>query len=371
MTLKLFLPIVQFCLLLLACTNQPKEVPAKDSGLIIVTKAQFESEKMEFGTPSVTAFSELVHFTGTIVPSTNGWAQISLPIPGIISKIHCQPGQMVSKDAILFEVTGNELTDMQREFAESAAALFRLKSEYERVKELTKENIGSKKDYIMAESSYLTERARYNSFRLKLGNVGLDVVKIEGDAFYSFYAIQSPINGFVTKINVNIGQYADSQHNAAEIIDPRSFLLKLSVFEKEIGKVKPDQIALFSLAGAHEVTYRAKMISAGKSIHNDSKSIDCYANIEHLMDYNFVSNQFVEGDIIVSTDSVLAVPESAVVKMAGKSYVMQFEKEVDQQFYFNKIEVMTGRTGNDFTELIENLPAGKILVKGTYNLKVE
>ena len=368
---KFILPILIFCALLPGCTNQPKEAPVDDSGLILVTKAQFESEKMELGMPVVTAFSELVHFTGTIIPATNGWAQISLPIPGIISRIHCKPGQIVNKGSLLFEVTGNELIDMQRAFAESAASLVRLKSEYERVKELTNEKIGTRKEFILAESSFLTERAKYNSLKLKLENVGLDVAKIEGEAFYSSYFVKSPMNGCVTKINAIVGQYTESQLNTAEIIDTQSLVLRLAVFEKDINKVKPDQIAEFYVAGDRQAIYRSKLISAGKSIHSESKSIDCFANIENLKDYNFVSNQFAEGDIIVSTDSVLAVPETAVITTAGKSYVVFLEKEEGAQRYFKKREISIGRTSNHFTEIKDQLPDGKLLVKGTYNIQVE
>jgi len=371
MTTKLALPFVLLFSLLLSCINPPKEVPVDEPGRVVVTKAQFESEKMELGIPSLTAFSELVHFTGTIIPSPNGWAQISLPIPGIVSRIHCKPGQIVSKGSLLVEVTGNELIDMQRDFAESAAALVRLKSEYDRMKELAKEKIGSRKELILAESSYLSERAKYNSLKIKLENVGLDVIKIEGDIFYSTYSLLSPIQGCVTKINATMGQYTESLQNIAEIIDTRSLILKLAVFEKEIGKVKQDQIALFSLAGDRHVTYRSIISTAGKTIHNESKSIDCYATIENLEKYNFVSNQFAEGDIIVSTDSVLAVPESAIVNSAGRSFVLKLVKEEGVQFSFDKIEVATGRTSNSMVELKEKIPAGRLLLKGVYNIQLD
>jgi cobalt-zinc-cadmium efflux system membrane fusion protein len=369
MTSKLVLPLLS--ILFLACTNPPKEVPVEDSALVRITKPQFDSEKMELGVPSPTAFFELVHFTGTIIPAPNGWAQISLPIPGIISKIHCRPGQMVRAGDPLFEVGGNELIDMQRDFAESAAALSRLRSEYERMKELTNEKIGSRKEYILAESSYQTEKAKYNSLKIKLENIGLDVIRIEGDVFYSSYSLRSPIHGSVTKINATIGQYTESQQNIAEIIDTRSLILKLSVFEKEIGKVKQDQIAEFSLAGDQDVTYRSKLISAGKTIHNESKSIDCYASIENLQAYSFVSNQFAEGDIIVSSDSVLAVPESAIVNSANRSFVLMLKNEEGSQYSFDKVEVVKGRTSNNMVELKGKMPVGRLLLKGAYNIHLD
>ena len=138
-----------FSVILFSCKNKPTETVEPESGFIEITKAQFESEKMEFGEPTISPFSELVHFNGTIIPSVNGRAQISLPTQGVITRIHCKPGQLIAKGAVLFEVSGNEFIDMQKDFAESAALLQRLKSDYERQKELNAENIGTKKEFIL------------------------------------------------------------------------------------------------------------------------------------------------------------------------------------------------------------------------------
>jgi cobalt-zinc-cadmium efflux system membrane fusion protein len=312
-----------------------------------------------------------VHFTGTIVPSVNGLAQISLPLPGVISRIFCKPGQIVDKGALLIEVTGNELIDLQRAYVESAAILIRLKSEYERVKALSGENIGSKKEYILAESACLTEQAKFNALKIKLKNIGLDVERIQGEAFYPSYSVKSPIRGCVTNIHVNIGQYAESERSIAEVIDVQSFQLKLSVFEKDISKVTENQIVEFYLPANRNEKYRSKLISAGKTIQPDSKSVDCYADIESGTDHKFVSYQFVEGDVFVANDTVVAVPETAILSSANKSFVLILEREAGDSYYFRKTEVVTGRTGNDLVELTGPPPTGKLLVKGIYNIQAE
>ena len=195
--------------------------------------------------------------------------------------------------------------------------------------------------------------------------------KIEGEAFYSSYVLKSPINGCVTNISANIGQHTESLQNTIEIIDPLSFQLKLSVFEKDISNVKEDQIVEFYLAGNRNEKFRSKIISAGKTIHPDSKSVDCYANIENGTNQSFVSYQFVEGDILVANDTVLALPETAILNSANKQYVLILEKEAGDLYYFKKTEVNTKRTSNELVELTSVLPVGRLLVKGIYNIQAE
>jgi len=354
-----------------SCKNKSTEVTEPESGLIEITKAQFEAENMEFGEPLLSPFNDLVHFTGTVIPSVNGRAQISLPAQGIITRINCKPGQFVVKGAILFEVSGNEFIDMQKDFAESLALYQRLKSEYERQKELNDENIGTKKELILAESLYNGEKAKLNALKIKLEKLGLNISKIEQGTFYASYSVTAPIKGFITSVAATIGQYIEPQQSIAEIIDNDSFQLMLSVFEKDINKVKAGQEIEFYLSGNKNEKYPAKLISAGKTINNNTKSIDCFAEIQNSKNLQLVSNQFIEGQIIVASDSVLSIPESAVLKSENESYVLSFEKESDELFYFSKLKVTTGRKNNGLVEITGMPETKKILVEGAYNIQIE
>ncbi len=363
--------IFALSVILVSCNNKTEQTTVSDSGFIEISKAQFESEKMVIGEPALYPFTEEVYFTGNIVPSVNGQAQISLPLPGIIDKIHCKPGQIMSKGSIMFEVSGNEFIDRQKDFAESSAIVTRLESDYLRAKELHKDNIATQKDFTYAESNYYAENAKYKTLKIKLESMGLDVSKIEKGVFYSSYSVKSPINGFVSSVNATIGQYVEPQHNIAEIIDSKSFQLRLSVFEENINKIKTGQTVAFYLNGNKSEKHHAVINSVGKTIISDSKSIECFAVIDNHISINLVNNQFVEGEIYTAIDSVLSVPETAIVNSENDSYLIMYEKEVNSIYYFKKIKVNTGRKANKYIELTEQIPSGKLLVNGIYNIQIE
>ena len=354
-----------------SCKNKQEESSNTDTGLIEITKAQFNSEKMEFGMPKLHPFNELVPFTGNIVPSVKGLAQISLPLSGLINKIYCKPSQKVSKGTLLFEISGNEFIDIQKDFAESSAILKRLKSEFELVKELHSENIGTYKEFVLAESVYHAEQAKYNALKIKLENMGLDVSLVEKGEFLPTFSIKSPINGYVSSIDVTIGQFIDPQQKIAEIIDTRDYQLKLSVFENEINKVKVGQIVYYFINGNESERHPAKIKSVGKSFVKNTKSIDCYAEIENLNKINIVSNQYAEGEIITTVDSVFSLPQSAIIKSENESYVLMLEKEDETSYYLNKVLITTGRMNNNLVELIAPLLSGKIIISGIYNIQIE
>jgi cobalt-zinc-cadmium efflux system membrane fusion protein len=356
---------------LLSCKNETGQTIDNDSGFIEISKAQFESEKMVIGEPVLYPFTDEVYFTGNIIPSVDGQAQISLALPGIIDKIYCNPGQIISKGSVMFEVSGNEFIDMQNDFAESSAIVSRLESDYLRTKELYKENISTQKDFTYAESNFYAENAKHKALKIKLESMGLDVSKIEMGTFYASYSIKSPINGFVSSINATIGQYVEPQQKIAEIIDDKSFQLRLSVFEKNINNIKTGQTIAFYLNGNKSMKYKATINAVGKTIMPESRSIECFAVIDKLKNINMVSNQFVEGSVYTAVDSVLSVPETAIIYSENDAYLLMYEKEVNSNYYFKKIKVNIGRKVNNYIELTEQLPSSKILVNGIYNIQID
>jgi len=115
MEIKIFIILV-FGFLVISCNDNANQIAENNSDLIEITKEQFESEKMQISEAELKPFVNKIHFTGKIIPSVDGVAHISLPLSGIIEKIHCKPSQMVNKGSVLFEISGHWFIDLQRDF---------------------------------------------------------------------------------------------------------------------------------------------------------------------------------------------------------------------------------------------------------------
>lgn len=361
------LVIISSSLLLGSCKSSPNQDEIIDE-LIEITKTQFISENMAFGEPTLKTFSETLMITGNIVPKANGKAQISLPLVGLVDKIYCAQGQKVNKGQLLFDISGPALIELQKEFAESAAILIRLKSEYDRVNELYKENVGTQKDLVLAESSYKAEKAGYTALLLKLERIGLNVKRIEEGFFYNSFQVKSPMSGYVVSLNATIGQYIEQQAILAEVVDTEQFQFKFNVFEKDINKLKSGQLIRFNTIADGNTEYNATINTIGRAINNETKSIDCFAEIESKLLQSNVSNQFCEGEIIVNSFQAMSVPTEAIISSEEGSYILNLIKETDESYFFDKVFVIPGFNNKENVEL-KDLPAlNKIIVKGTYNI---
>lgn len=367
--LKHFLYFATATFFIFACGNKSQESAEQASNLVEITNQQFITDSMQLGKVETRVFESTVKCNGAIVPLPDGMAKVNAPFRGVVKKIYCYNGQFLEKNQPLLEIAGNEIIDIQNEFAEASANYKRLKSEYERIKSLYNEKVTSEKDFIFAETEFKTAMAKYNGLKLKMEAIGFSVSKIENGEFYSSYSIKSSIGGYISKLKTNIGSYIDTQTELFEIINPEMFQIKLSVFAKDIIGLKKGQSVRFKSANTNNV-HLATISSIGVGIDNETKSIECYAILKDKKQTNPIANEFVEAEIITNTYSVPALPFSAIIKNENGNFILMLNKQEEGKYLFNKMEVKIGRQHNGYTEIIQPKIDGSILTNGIYNISL-
>lgn len=362
---------VAVLIILASCGNkkQAEEPEQTSDSLIIVTKTQFETEKMALGTVSMIPFNQMVKCNGKIVAKSTGTAKISTPVAGIVQKIYCSNGQLVGRGQVLFELSGNNLIEIQRDFTETSSMLKKAKSEFDRMKALYSEKVGTEKEYILAESEYKAVNARYAALKLKIEAIGLDVAKIEDGQFFNSFKILAPISGQISQINLSIGQFADPQNYHAEIIDSKQMQLQLAVFEKEVGMLQPGLAVQFNLL-SDTLQMSGTLQSVGNMVDNQTKTVACYASLA-ATEKPLVNNAFTEASIIIGTDTLNAVPSEAIMKTEDEFFVLKLASQDADNYYFEKIKVEPGLTNRMYTEVKNLQRTEKLLVSGIYNLIVD
>lgn len=370
-----FLRFIPAALLLLnACDGKRQQVLSEGTdaeNYVMVTRAQFETGKMSIGDPVRMIFEETIMCNGRIEAEPSADAMISSVIPGLVKEIFCTEGQKVTKGEALFELTGNEFIELQKNLAETASRIMRFRSEYERTKTLYGDKIGSEKELIMAESEFRASNANYSALKIKAEMLGLEISRIENGEFYESFLVRSPINGYVSDIYVSLGQYVDQHTAMTDVYDADRLHLKLAVFEKDIRQLRVGQKVKFSLPGDNRDSYTATMHSVGRNVDEETKTILCCAEIDNCCSTHFVHNAFVKAEVISGSDSLYALPEDAILQSEGNSYIFVQVKTDTDRYFLQRLSVQTGRNNNGFIEILD-LPANqKLVIGGAYNLRVE
>lgn len=364
--------ILLFSFAFLACGNQEKKAAtevetAVNKSEISISKAQFESEKMELGQLTEQAFNTIVKANGMIDVPPENKASVSTFVGGYVTKIPLLIGDKVVKGQLVASLKNIEFVEMQQEYLEIAEQLTYLKNEYLRQKTLFDEQITSQKNYLKAESIYKSNLATYNGLRQKLQMLNINPTAVEKGEITSTIHIYSPINGFVTKVNVSNGTFVSSASELIEIVNTNHIHLELSVYEKDILRIKKDQKILFKVPEASNKIYDAEVHLVGTSINKD-RTIKIHGHIYEEEKTNFITGMFVEADIICDSKKEISLPKSAIIQSDDSYFTLVLKDKKDDNYLFDKIKLNLGLEDENYVQIknYEVLENKQILTKGVF-----
>jgi cobalt-zinc-cadmium efflux system membrane fusion protein len=260
--------------------------------------------------------------------------------------------------------------EIQQNYLEVAEQLNYLKSEFTRQKALYDENITSQKNFLKAESTYKSSLANYNGLRKKLQMMNINPVSVEQGNITSTINLYAPIAGYITKVNVSNGTYVSPSDIVMEIVDTDHIHLELSVFEKDILKIKKDQDILFTIPEASDSIFKAEVHLVGTTIDETNRRVKIHGHIEDGQT-QFIVGMFTEADIIIKNEKRMALPKEAIINVENDFYVLALKNETEKEFQLEKVKIDKGRETETFVEILntEVLKDKKILIKGTYMLQ--
>ena len=367
--------LFSICLIftLVGCGNNKKEsdnnTEQNTDRRIVLSKEQFIQNNMVIGSIEKKPFPTIVQVNGMIDVPPENRAVVNSSMGGYIKTTPLLVGDIVKKGQVLATIENLDFVTMQQEYLEIKEQLNYLKSEYDRQKTMFNENISSQKSYFKAESNYKTAVAKYNGFKKQLTMLNISPTNVESGNITSVIRIYAPISGSITKVNVSKGTYVSPAASIMEIIDNDHIHLELSVFEKDIMKVKKEQKIKFKIPEASEETFDAKVYLVGTAI-DENRTIKVHG---HPLDESnrFLTGMFVNADIITDSNVSNALPETAIVEIDESHYVLVLDEEDNSDYYFKQIKVGKGKTFNGYTEIHDNVllkASDKFLVNGAFSL---
>ena len=319
-------------------------------GSITLTKEQFNTSGMALGSLEQKSFPVIVQTNGMIDVPPENRAVVSATMGGYIKKTPLLIGDAVKKGQILVTIENPEFVTLQQDYMEVTQQLAYLQSEYDRQKTLREENITSQKSFLKAESEFKTVNARYNGLKKQLSMLHISPAQVEKGNISSIAAVYAPIGGSITKMNVTKGTYVSPASPILEIIDNDHIHLELSVFEKDIMKIKKGQPIRFRIPEASQQTFKAEVYLIGTSIA-ENRTIKVHGHLHEEGENNFLTGMFVDAGIETENTTVLALPSGAVVEKEGKSYVLRTLASSDTGYSFELREIQAGKTADGFTEI--------------------
>ncbi len=379
---KYYLLILTITMLLGSCKEQVKkqennnEKPvAKETDTVAFTSEQYKLTDIKLGSLSNKTINTFIKASGYLKLPPQKLAEVSVFIGGVVKEINVTEGDKVHKGQILATLEHPDYINLQENYIKSRDNLNYLTQEYERQKELMAENVGIKKNFQQTEASYKSEQARVSSLRSQLEILSLPIKSLEEGHISPFVCLKSPIDGYVSKILVNIGTFAEPAKPAFEVVDNSHIHADLMVYEKDFMNIKKGQEVVFTLPNQEGKKYTGIVFAVGKTFDQQTRSLAVHAEIiNHEERSGLVPGIYINAYILTGTAKAETLPESAVVKVSGKSYIFILDsvEQKDTVYKFKMEELQTGLADSGFVAVTQtanlNKSDGKIVINGSYAL---
>lgn len=300
-----------------------------------------------------------VQATGIVKPLVGADVKVGARTPGKVVELPINVGDKVHQGQVIARIEQEDLIAkvklQEAILAEAKVDALRLERDYERDKQLKTANSISDQKFELTEAFYEMGKARVSKAQAEL-----DFSR----ALLSYATITAPIRGTVASVNTIQGETVTTGLNAPtfiRIIDLDRLEVLAYVDENDIGKVRLNQAAIFTVAAHPATEFNGKVTSIYPSAtiqdnvvyYITSISVD---NSERKLMPDMTANVLIFLD---QKKGVLTVPNKAVHREGQRKFVTALEKGAPERRY-----VDAGWKDQYYTEIMDGLREGDLVIIG-------
>lgn len=355
----------------------------EESNTVELSEAQFKNAGIELYTVERKQISGTIKVNGVLDVPPQQLVSISAPLGGFLKNTTLLQGTHVRKGEVIATIENLDFIQIQQDYLEAKSQVELTKADYERQQQLASENVNSAKSLQQSKTTFVTWQAKLNGLTEKLRILNISTTSVDAGTLKSSINLYSPINGYVTEVNVNIGKYVSPTDVLFEIVDTEHLHAELIVFEKDVRKLKIGQKVRFTLANESKERM-ATIHLIGREISTD-RTIQIHCHIDQE-DKELLPGMYLKAAVETGGAQVPALPDEAIINFQGKKYIFVVaadhveepnekksaeSEQHEEGTHFTMIEIEIGNSELGYTEvkLPENFnQESKIAVKGAYSL---
>ena len=336
----------------------------ENTNSVTLTDAQIKNAGIITGEVTRKEISTILKLNGIVDVPPQNMVSISAPLGGYLKSTTLLPGMHITKGDVIAVMEDQQYIQLQQDYLTAKARIGFLENEYHRQKDLNSSQASSDKVFQQAEADYRSQQVLMAALAEKLRLAGINVDQLNEKNISRSVNIYSPINGYVSKVDVNIGKYVSPTEVLFELVNPADIHLALKVFEKDLDKLFIGQKLVAYTNNDPGKKYPCEILLIGKDLTIE-RNTDVHCHFE-TYDKSLIPGTYMNAEIEVKKNDAYTLPEDAVVRFENKNYV--FIKKRNNQFQMT--EVNTGNTENGFIEILnaENFVSGELVIKGAYSI---
>lgn len=345
-------------LFLTSCQSPTEKAVEKtvvqDESVKTITAAQFKNLGLEIGDLETMQLAESIASNGMVDVPPENVAMVSLPVTGFIKTLthNVLPGKYVAKGSVLATALSMEAVQLQQDYLEKFTQSEFLLKELERQKTLAAEDATAKRKLQEAQNNYSVNNALLSAFSAKLRIMGISVEKLKSGEITTTLPVLAPLSGFVKTVYINTGSNFTPQNVLFELVNKQHLHVELKIFEKDAFKVKEGQTVVFNdprIGGRVE----GKVFLVGKVFEADTKAINIHVHLTNeAAEQRLIPGQFLAAKIQTESRTVSVLPEAAISREDGETFVYLIDNQSNRTVLFKKVAVEIGAIQDGKVEIL-------------------
>lgn len=320
-----------FALLLLSLTacnnNETSNSESEEQSLIIPVEVS-----------NVSRGDISAYYSSTATLDAEQEALIVSKVRGIIQEIYVEEGDQVKEGQVIAQIEDEQY---RIEAARAKATLDRLKSEFNRNKELYEKNLIAAEAYQNSQYEYESQKAAYDLAILNLQNT----------------AIKSPISGMISERFVKKGNMIGTDQQVYRVSDFSPLQAILHIPEHEMSKIRKNQQAILRVDAIPDKSYKGHVERISPVVDASTGTFKVTIYIDETNEI-LRPGMFGRVKIIYDTrQNTQMIPKSAIMSedLLQSVYVIRDSLAFRQS-------IKTGYTNGVNIEVIEGLQDNELVV---------
>lgn len=334
-----YFTLLLFAVLVIGCSNAQSKSPEEEEQEEEVPPVPVEASLAIRG--DISAF-----FSGTASLEAEEEASVATKANGVVTKIFVEEGDYVKAGQQLAKLDGERLA---LELARTEVTLKKLEREYNRNEDLYNKQLISIEEYERVKSEYDNQKAAY------------DLAKLELD----YTTVRAPISGIIAQRFIKVGNTLRANDPTFHISDFDPLLAIMHAPERELGKLKTNQVAIVSVDALKESTFEGTIKRISPIVDPTTGTFKVTIEVKDKS-RQLKPGMFGRVRIIYDTRlGTLLIPKQAVIEEDENTsiYVVQ-----DSQAFRKPIE--RGYTDSKYVEILSGIEEGvQVITAGQGSLR--
>jgi cobalt-zinc-cadmium efflux system membrane fusion protein len=351
-------------------TSTPKDTEQSDSTAVeqVITLTDEQQKSLRIQTTPLTnkTIDSFLDVTGVLdVPPQNA-VSVSSVFGGYVLSTEMLQGKYVKKGQVLCEMQDPTYIQIQQEYLEARSKWQYLKTDYERQQSLAKEQANAQKTVQQVKSEYESARVMMEAAKAKLNMLNIATSILDEGKIQATIKLISPISGYVTQVNVNIGSYVQPKDVMFRIVDTEHLHAEIIVYEKDLPYINVGQKVLVKLPNEQKERH-AHVYLVNKEIAADRTiRVHCHLDEE---DPALIPGTYIQAQLVTTNTKAEAVLTSSIVSHEGRQYIFVTDASL-HQFHYYEVESILASGDWSSIKFKSNRPdsGAQVVSQGAYDL---